>query len=242
MSIYTKFLTPSDQEAQALYDLLLLNRPSPHYSKELEELEIAKALGIPPPITHPLADNQNVESKLGEALFDDQNEGCFLSEKILREIPDDKEINAWITAQANKLIAETCVRYALAFNSNDPEWLVGVLSPSIKYESQSVFAPLLGRDAVMDYLRGKIKTIHKTPNNLPRFELANMQGGEPCVAGFQSQGELDKNWRACPVTNIKFNHDENGLINDIFIITVAPSPSAVLLSDLCPGINSHIVS
>lgn len=232
----------NDQEAQAVYDLLLLNRPSPLYSKELEELEIAKALEIPPPIKHPLADNQDVESKLGEALLDDQNEGCFLSEKILREMPDDKEINAWITAQANKLIAETCVRYALAFNSNDPDWLVGVLSPSIKYESQSVFAPLLGRDEVMGYLRGKIKTIHKTPENLPRFELANMQGGEPCVAGFQSQGELDKNWRACPVTNVKFDHDENGLINDIFIITVAPSPGAVLLSDLCPGINSHVVS
>jgi hypothetical protein len=232
----------NDQEAQAVYDLLLLNRPSPNYSKEIEELEIAKALGINQPIKHLLADSQYMDSTLGEAWLDDKEDGYFLAEKILREIPEDKDITAWIKAQANKLIAEACVRYALAFNSNEPDWLVGVLSPSIKYESQSVFAPLLGRDAVMDYLRGKIKTIHKTPDNLPRFELANMQGGEPCVAGFQSQGALDKNWRSCPITNIKFDHDVSGLINDIFIITVAPSPSAVLLSDLCLGINSQVVS
>jgi len=62
-------------------------------------------------------------------------------------------------AQGDSLVAEACVHYAMAFNSLDVDWLIGVISPAVKYESQSVFAALVGRNKVMSHLRGKIESI-----------------------------------------------------------------------------------
>ena len=59
------------------------------------------------------------------------------------------------------------------------------------------------------------------------------------MAGFQKQGELDNSWLAKPITNVVFQHDENGLISSILIITVVPTPETAKLSGLCPGINSN---
>ena len=140
------------------------------------------------------------------------------------------------------MVAEACVRYAMAFNSLDVDWLIGVISPAVKYESQSVFAALVGRNKVMSHLRGKIESIRKSLDTLPRFELANTQSGEPCVAGFQKQGELDNSWLAKPIANVVFQHDENGLISSILIITVPPPPEAAILSGLSPGLTAILLS
>jgi len=140
------------------------------------------------------------------------------------------------------LVAEACVRYAMAFNSLDVDWLIGILSPTVKYESQSVFAALVGRNKVMSHLRGKIESIRKSLDTFPRFELANTQSGEPCVAGFQKQGELDNSWLAKPIANVVFQHDEHGLISSILIITVAPLPEAAILSGLSPGLTATLLS
>ena len=137
------------------------------------------------------------------------------------------------------MVPEACVRYAMAFNSLDVDWLIGIFSPAVEYESQSVFAPLVGRNKVMSHLRGKIESIRKSLDTLPRFELANTQSGEPCVAGFQKQGELDNSWLAKPIANVVFQHDEHGLISSILIITVMLPPEVAILSGLYPGINSN---
>jgi hypothetical protein len=224
-------------EARTVYDLLILNRPSPIYSKEREELDKAEALGVKK-ISKPRY-VYSLDDRPKDAERQDQAEDCSSSDQVIWELPDKESIKEWISAKGDSLVAEACVRYAMAFNSLDVDWLIGVLSPDVKYESQSVFAALVGRNKVMNHLRGKIETIRKSLDTLPRFELANTQSGEPCVAGFQKKGEFDNSWLAKPITNVVFQHDENGLISSILIITVVPPPETAILSSLCPGINSN---
>lgn len=77
----------------------------------------------------------------------------------------------WRAESNSPASAALCLRYALAFNTLNFQWLDEVLSREVSYESQSVLDKLEGVSAVSDYLRGKILTLRRTRKTV-RCELA----------------------------------------------------------------------
>ena len=83
--------------------------------------------------------------------------------------------------------------YAKAWNTLDASVLESMLDERIKLESQHVLTPLVGRDAVLDYLAAKMETIRKAGLSACVFaELGDVYGPDlqPCV--IVAQGEIDR--------------------------------------------------
>ena len=210
----------NDKDARAIYDLLLINRPSPIYEKEKAEEAKAIALGI----IKTIENNSVSESEVEESLE-------------LLILPSNCGIHEWITNSKNPNIEEMCVRFAMAFNTLDIRWLNnGLLSSNVKYASQHVFSEIEGRQNVIKHLANKIENLSKNPNE-HYFELAVTQDGKSCVAGFQKQNNDDCEWMIKPITNIIFSNYPNEPVHDIFIITIAPRPDSVKLTGICPGLD-----
>lgn len=157
-----------------------------------------------------------------------------------RILPDAGGIQQWIATSKDAALAERCVRYALAFNTLDAEWLDGLFSDTVTYESQQVFDILQGHAAVERHLASKIQTLRGSDRAV-RFELATTPDGEAIVAGFQSAGRLDRNWLSRPLLNVAMKLDDQQRVTSILIITVAPSPVNVHRSGIFPGIDGAVV-
>lgn len=140
-----------------------------------------------------------------------------------RNLPDDEQIARWMSRQPSRERAAACVRHALAFNTLDAGWLSGAFAPLVTYDSQHAFETLNEHRHVFAYLRRKIDSFRNNRSVRPRFELATTAMGEPCAAGFQPIGALDRTWLDSPLTNVVFTADPVGLISSILIITVAPA-------------------
>ena len=57
-------------------------------------------------------------------------------------------------------------KVAKAYNNLDYKEIEGVASDDIIYESQNVFSALNGKNAVIDYLKGKFQTIKDSGNSV----------------------------------------------------------------------------
>lgn len=228
----------NDPEARRIYDLLILNRPSPIFRKEFEARDKNAAVGIGPDSQSGdfrLPDSSEVKS---EGTVDAADEGAtFEYNLIARQLPNDKQIVLWMSDQGGTAIAAACNRYALALNTLDASWLDGIFSEFVSYESQSVFEKLVGRKRVMGHLLAKLESIRQTTHSKPIFDVG-LQSGTACVIGFQQQGPDDVNWRNQPVANFTFALDFVGLIKSILVITVAPVPSTAKGSATYPGLNN----
>lgn len=77
----------------------------------------------------------------------------------------------WIAGVNDKPAARFALHYALAFNTLDSEWLAGRLTKSVRYESQSVFDELVGREGVAEYFGGKIQTLRCNSNQRVAMQL-----------------------------------------------------------------------
>lgn len=88
-----------------------------------------------------------------------------------------------------ELVAATT--FARAWNRLDPEAFLGLLAPGAHYTSQWVLDELDSREAIVDYLRGKMKTVRNfrinNPGHRARAELTTCGNGRPCVA--MTQGD-----------------------------------------------------
>jgi hypothetical protein len=212
-----------DNDARAIYNLLLINRPSPIYDKEQAEVAKAMALGI----KQPTVINHTCENEIEEESLE------------LLILPGSYGIYEWITNSKNPIVEEVCVRFAMAFNTLDIKWLNNsLLSTDVKYASQHVFSEIQGRRNVIKHLANKIENLSNNPND-HYFELAITQDEKPCVAGFQKQSEDDSEWMMKPITNIIFSNYPNEPINDIFIVTIVPRPDSVKLTGIRPGLDSN---
>jgi hypothetical protein len=89
---------------------------------------------------------------------------------------------------------EAARAYARAFNSLDPAPLIPLLDEDCVYESQYVFDALRGKESVVEYFRGKLKTIKEAGKNAEVFaQLGTMREiypGRPCV--LMAQGDHEK--------------------------------------------------
>jgi hypothetical protein len=86
----------------------------------------------------------------------------------------------WVTIGANYLIA-------LAWNRLDADVLDPFLADDVVYVSQHALMPLVGKLAVMEYLRDKMRTCHQSGTRM-FAELGVYQLG-PCVMFAQGQPE-----------------------------------------------------
>jgi hypothetical protein len=130
---------------------------------------------------------------------------------------------------------------ALAWNTLDPEVIIARLAADAVYESQNVREPLRGREAIADYLRGKMATVRNHPHYAVRAELgrcASFTGqdiavlsapeGRPCVL-IEQGASTDP--EALVLLDVA-----NGEIRRVDICTVAPAPSTAERTGIYPGL------
>lgn len=122
--------------------------------------------------------------------------------------------------------------YAKSWNNLKFEIIEPFLSKDVVYESQQVFDALVGKEAVSDYLKGKMETIKVhilTADVYAEVGYCGSQGGRrvqvssdyqerPCV--LMAQGNKD-----IPLAVVLLE-TENDKIQRIDICTVAPLPSS----------------
>jgi hypothetical protein len=119
-----------------------------------------------------------------------------------------------------------------AYNTIDVSHIEDVLDDNVIYESQQVFTPLKGKEAVLNYLQKKFVTLKNTPGAELIAELGFMgsqerayikaafvREGQPCL--ILSQGEKDRKLAVVLVEGLK------GKISRVELCTVAPHWSQV---------------
>jgi hypothetical protein len=150
---------------------------------------------------------------------------------------DDEQLTRWCNQFPKNAQAMLCVRYALAYNTMDVNWLKGTLAPTVTYGSQSVSETLQGKSPVWDYLSGKISHLRTIPERQPRCELGINEMDEPCVLMYQPQGFYDRAWLEVPLARVDIKQGVGGMAREIFMITAVPSPASALRSGIFPGIK-----
>jgi hypothetical protein len=140
--------------------------------------------------------------------------------------------------------AQFAREFACAWNVLDPERIIAHLAEDAVYESQNVLEPLRGREAIADYLRGKMATIRAHPGATVRAELGyvgdqfgrrvslgfpGQMTGRPCV--LVAQGASDKP-EALVLLEIG-----GGQIRRIDLCSVVPEPSRATRTGVYPGLS-----
>ena len=154
-----------------------------------------------------------------------------------KALPKDEAVARWIGKQRSRASAEACVRFALALNNFDIEWLRSALSAAVTYDSQSIYETLRGSERVMQYLQKRIEAFRKAPHIAPRYELGATRMGDPCAIGFFPMGIYDQNWLESPITNVVLKTGRKIGVSSILVITVAPDPRSAYRSGIFPGID-----
>jgi len=124
--------------------------------------------------------------------------------------------------------------YSQAWNRLDYSILEFHLSADIVYESQHVFSALEGKDAVTDYIRGKMETVRKSGQQVFAEVTVIPYGpgkGDPCV--LLSQGSKEN---AVVLALLKLSE---GKISRIDICGVAPDPKSAKRTGIYPGLESQ---
>lgn len=124
--------------------------------------------------------------------------------------------------------------YAKTWNTLNPAIIEPYLADDVVYESQVVFSALIGKEAVFDYLQGKMQTIKKTRYKSDVFAEIGYCGSQDgnkiqvlSVSDFQScvlmaQGNPDE------VIALVLLETEAGKIKRIDICTEVPHPSSAI--------------
>lgn len=159
----------------------------------------------------------------------------------MRPLPHDPRTTEWIATSHKPALAEACVRYALAFNTLERNWLAGLLADDVQYGSQQVFDIVHGRTPVCEHLGRKIEALRALPGREPRFELARSPTFGECLAGFERLEAAERNWLARPGLTAVLTVNAAGRVASVMIVTVAPSPAHVQRSGIYPGIGSGTV-
>lgn len=124
--------------------------------------------------------------------------------------------------------------YAKSWNTLNPVIIEPYLADDVVYESQVVLTPLIGKEAVLDYLQGKMQTIKKNRYKSDVFaeighcgsqdgnkvQVLSAETFRPCV--LMAQGNPDE------VLALVLLETEAGRIKRIDICTEVPHPSTAM--------------
>ena len=153
---------------------------------------------------------------------------------------DDPRLQEWLASFGSSAQAELCVRYALLFNTLEPIWLDGALSPNVTYGSQSILETMQGYIRVWHYLTRKVEILRENPDTQPRCELATFAQGGPCVALFQPQSAYHCHWLEQPMALEVIKANKMGLASEFFMITAVPPPDSARRSGIYPGVIGQV--
>ena len=149
-----------------------------------------------------------------------------------------------MTPATRRAEEQAVYEFARAWNTLDPELIIAHLADDAVYESQNVLEPLRGREAIADYLRGKMATIRAHPEAAVRAELGYVgdQYGQAAMLGFPGQ----MTGRPCvllaqgaspePQTLVLLEGD-GGRIRRVDVCTVAPAPSRATRTGVYLGLS-----
>ena len=116
--------------------------------------------------------------------------------------------------------------YAAMVNSKDPSRLAPMLPEDFRYASQSVLNELDSREAFLDYITAKLRTIARS-GSVVRAQMGTVSygwAGAPCVI-------LEQDGTA--VANVLATV-EQGVLRRLDLCTVAPAPGTSLPSGNYP--------
>lgn len=115
---------------------------------------------------------------------------------------------------------------AVMWNTTDASIIEPLLAPDVCYESQSILEPLRGRDTLMVYLRGKMRTLRNDlPALQPFAELGEFQD-RPCLVFAQGAKE--------PRIAVGLLTVKDDKIQRIDICTVMPAPEDIPVTGIYP--------
>jgi len=83
---------------------------------------------------------------------------------------------------------DAAMSYIKTWSSFDCTDFLNLLADDACYESQWVFDKLEGKEAIAEYLIGKLKTV-KASDNKVRAELGMAKSGKDCVYMYQGKGK-----------------------------------------------------
>ena len=137
---------------------------------------------------------------------------------------------------------ELVEKYCEAWNLLDADIIEPFIDEGVRYESQMVFDALLGKDAVLGHIRGKMKTIKKNaPASNAYAELAfvgsqrgmtiqlAMAEGRPCALLAQPVRES-----ILALVLLGVSEDK---ITSIDICAIVPNPKDAIRTGYYPGID-----
>jgi hypothetical protein len=117
---------------------------------------------------------------------------------------------------------------AKTYNNLDIKYLSDLLSEDVRYESQNVLTPIVGKENLINYLKQKLKLI-KESNHLVYAEIGflDTKKENPCI--ILSQGNKESKGALVLVETI------DNLISGIDICTVAPHWSTAIRTNDYPA-------
>lgn len=123
-------------------------------------------------------------------------------------------------------LASATLRYGSAVESLNIEPLRDLLSETVIYESQRVLNPLVGRDAVIDYLQGKFQAL--TAANI----AYNFVGGVVDLPSGQNTPCLIILRDGAREGLVVLTLDDADEVSRVDLISVAPRPQEARFADL----------
>lgn len=116
---------------------------------------------------------------------------------------------------------EAALAFARAWNTLDESHLAPLLGPNTVYESQNVFEPLVGAEAILDYLCGKFVTLRAHADTHTAYaelsQMAEIYQNRPCV--IMAQQHPDN------LLAVVLFETERGRIKRLDICSCLPNPS-----------------
>ena len=134
---------------------------------------------------------------------------------------------------------ELVEKYCAAWNLLNADISEPHLDDAVTYDSQVVLDSLVGKEAVLNYFRGKMKTIRKNPNLFAELAFCGSQRGmtvkvattegRPCVLLAQPSKE--------EVLALILLEVKDSKIKGACLCTIAPNPDAAIRTGYYPGLD-----
>lgn len=148
----------------------------------------------------------------------------------------------WVRASTDPAKAALFVPLAVALNRLDVGLLVPLLADRCTYGSQAVLEELSGRDAVVDYLHGKLAALRAVgERQLATTELAADPGGRPCTLVRQRSSAYGRPGLGTIAGFHRIDLAPDGRVGRLFFVTSVPPPGLCRGAGLFPGLSPEQV-
>lgn len=133
-------------------------------------------------------------------------------------------------------VARHCVLYAATMNSLELSIVENSFAADVVYDSQVVYGQLEGRTQVVDYLRGKLRTLNSAGGSaLVRVELGILSSDQPCILIYQRESNYGEPGIGSIVAHVQLQLNFEQKISYV-LVCIIPGPETIRRSGCFPGI------